>query len=85
MFLTEWADRLIGKMKWYDISLIKLAMFFATLFLITVWAGFHDFVMGFSWYWYLILMVVVSIPALIKMFSRSGEQSNLEDVDEKKV
>lgn len=78
-------DGLIKKMKWYDISLIKLAMFFATLFLITVWAGFHDFVMGFAWYWYLVLMVVVMIPLLIKMFSSSGEQSNLEDVAEKKV
>lgn len=73
-------DKLIKKMKWYDISLIKLATFFATLFLITVWAGFHDFVMGFAWYWYLILMVIFMIPSLIKMFGGGGEQNNLEEV-----
>jgi len=78
-------DGLIKKMKWYDVSLIKLATFFATLFLITVWVGFHDFVMRFEWYWYLILMVVFMIPLIVKMFSGSGEQSSLEDVDEKKV
>jgi hypothetical protein len=77
-------DKLIGKMKWYDISLIKLATFFATLFLITVWPAFHDFVMGFDWYWYLILMVIFMIPLLIKMFSGSGEPG-LAEVPVEKV
>jgi len=69
MGLIEWAESLIGKMKWYDISLIKLATFFATLFLIVVWPAFHDLVMQFDWYWYLILALVFAISALKKMFS----------------
>jgi hypothetical protein len=77
-------DKLIKKMKWYDISLIKLATFFATLFLITAWPAFNDFVMGFDWYYYLILMVVVMIPLLIKMFSGSGEPG-LAEVPVEKV
>ncbi len=68
MFYTKWAKGLMKKMKWYDISLAKAATFFATLFLITVWPAFHDFVMQFDWYWYLILTVVIAIPVMKKMF-----------------
>ena len=68
MGLISWIEKLIGKMKWYDISLIKGAVFFATLFLITMWTGFRTFVLGFEWYWYLALMVIFMIPLLKKMF-----------------
>lgn len=40
MFSTTWIDRLLKQMKWYDISLIKGAVFFATLFLVKAVAGF---------------------------------------------
>ena len=60
--------KLIKKMKWYDISLIKLSTFFAALFLITVWPAFRDLVMSFEWHWYLILMIVFALPVMKKVF-----------------
>lgn len=68
MSLTEWLENNIRKMKWYDISLVKLVVFFATLFLVTAWAGFRNFVLGFEWYWYLIIMALLMIPLLKRMF-----------------
>jgi len=68
MGLIKWGERLIKKMKWYDISLIKLSTFFATLFLITVWPAFQKLVLGIEWYWYLILSIIFAISALKKMF-----------------
>lgn len=68
MSLTGWLGKIVRKMKWYDISLLKLTVFFATLFLITAWAGFRDLVLGFAWYWYLIIMVIFMIPLLKRMF-----------------
>ena len=59
----------IKKMKWYDLSLLKLAVFFTTLFLVTAWAGFRNFVLGFEWYWYLVIAVILMVPLLKKMFS----------------
>lgn len=52
--LKKWTK----KMEWYDISLVKLAVFFATLFLVTVWSGFRDLALSVAWYWYLVLMIV---------------------------
>lgn len=69
MNLTKWLDKIVKKMKWYDISLVKLTVFFATLFLITVWTGFRNLVLGFDWYWYLIITIFLMILLLKKMFS----------------
>ena len=68
MSLTAWLDEVIKKMKWYDISLVKLTVFFTTLFLITAWEGFRNLVLGFEWYWYLIIAVILVVPLLKKMF-----------------
>jgi len=69
MSFTKWLEKVVKKMKWYDISLLKLTVFFATLFLITAWTGFRELVLGFAWYWYLIIMVILMLPLLKKMFS----------------
>ncbi len=69
MGLFEWIDSLGPKMKWYDFSLLKLSVFFFTLFLLTVWPGFAAFAMNIDWYWYLAAALVVSIPLIKKMFS----------------
>jgi hypothetical protein len=38
------------------------------LFLITAWPGFHNLVMRFEWYWYLILMSLFAIPIYKKIY-----------------
>jgi hypothetical protein len=68
MNLTKWLNQIVKKMKWYDIPLVKLTVFFATLFLITFWTGFKNLVFEFEWYWYLIITTILMIPLLKKMF-----------------
>ena len=68
MGLAKLADKCIKRMKWYDISLVKLDVFFFTLFLITVWAGFRDIALSIAWYWYLAITVVIMVPLLNKIF-----------------
>ncbi len=69
MNFTKLIENYAKKMKWYDISLLKLTVFFATLFLVTVWTGFRNLVLGFEWYWYLVITVILMIPLLKKLFS----------------
>ena len=66
MCLTKITERFQKKMRWYDISLLKWVVFFFTLFLITVWQGFQNFVLGIEWYWYLIVFVLLIIPLMKK-------------------
>jgi len=61
-------EKYLKNLKWYDISFVKLAVIFFTLFVVTAWTGFRDLVLGFQWYWYLVLTVIFAIPALKKMF-----------------
>lgn len=71
MNFTKLIENYGKKMKWYDISLLKFSVFFATLFLVTVWTGFRNLVLGFEWYWYLIITVILIIPLLKKLFSKN--------------
>ena len=61
-------ENALKKLKVVDITLIKLAVFFFTLFLFTVWSGFRNLVLSFDWYWYLILFVIFSVPVLKKVY-----------------
>jgi hypothetical protein len=68
MQLTKWTEKTIKKMKWYDMSLLKLCVFFWTVFLITAWADFRNLIFSIQWYWYLIIAIVLMLPLLKKMF-----------------
>jgi len=68
MILDKIVKKLSKKIKWYDFSLLKLTVFFFTLFLISVWSGFRNLVLSISWYWYLIIAVILAIPLFKKMF-----------------
>ncbi|NQV08292.1 hypothetical protein HQ529_00400 [Candidatus Woesearchaeota archaeon] len=68
MALLDWFNKRIKEMRWYDISLLKLSVFFFTLFLMTVWPAFNSLAMSFEWYWYLALGVLVAVPLCKKMF-----------------
>ena len=69
MCLFKWVEKGGKKFKWYDFSILKLDVFFFTLFLITVWPAFRDFVFGIEWFWYLAIAIVLMIPLLKKLFS----------------
>lgn len=68
MNLEKMSEKISSKMKWYDYGIFKLSIFFFTLFLFTAWEGFRMFVMGFDWYWYLILTIICAIPIIKKEF-----------------
>jgi len=70
MGLIVMLEKTIKKMKWYDVSLVKLSVFFFTLLLIVAWDGFRVFVLQFAWYWYALLFALVTVPVLCKMFSK---------------
>ncbi len=63
-------EKWMKKMVWYDVSLLKLSVFFFTLFLVTVWAGFRSFVLGVHWGWFLLLGIVFAAPLCKKCFSK---------------
>jgi hypothetical protein len=69
MCLFKWAEKSIKKLKWYDMSMLKMDVFFFTLFLIAVWPAFRSLVLGVEWFWYLAIALVLMIPLLKKMFS----------------
>jgi len=68
MCLNKLTKKFSKNLRWYDISLLKLCVFFFTLFLVTVWPGFRNVVFSFDWYWYLIIGIVLATPLLKKMF-----------------
>ncbi|MEK6916763.1 MAG: hypothetical protein AABW92_03385 [Nanoarchaeota archaeon] len=68
MSLTGKLDKMVKNMRWYDIFLVKMTVFFATLFLISVWEGFRNFVLSVQGYWYLIITIILMIPLCKKMF-----------------
>ena len=70
MCLFKCMDETVKKMRWYDVSLVKLTVFFWTLFLLTVCEGFRNLALGFEWYWYLIIAIVLMIPIMKKMFCK---------------
>ena len=48
MNITIWLENLTRKMKRYDFSLVKLIVFFFTLFLINSWNSFRNFILQFG-------------------------------------
>jgi hypothetical protein len=69
MKLLKLVEKNTKKIKWYDISLLKLDVIFFTLFLITFWPAFRNLVLGIEWFWYLAIAVVLAVPLLKKMCS----------------
>jgi len=70
MKLLKQVEKIAKKMKWYDFSMLKLSVFFFTLFLVTVWPAFRVLTLAVEWYWYLILGILFAIPLWIKMFTK---------------
>ena len=64
MNLFSWADSRIQTLRWYDISLVKLAAFTFALLVAKVWPA----ILSFDWPVYLAITIVASLPVLIRMF-----------------
>ncbi|MFH0971692.1 MAG: hypothetical protein V1835_03940 [Candidatus Micrarchaeota archaeon] len=66
MGLFEWTDKGIGKMRWYDMGLTKIAVAAFVLMLVKLWPP----ILGADWYWYGIIFLLAAISPLMKMFKK---------------
>ena len=55
-FIIDRNENFISNMQWYDIGLVKLSVFIITLLL----AKYVTILLQASWYWYVLLFLVVS-------------------------
>ena len=55
-FIKDINENFISNMQWYDVSLVKLSVCIITLLL----AKYVNILLYASWYWYVLLFLVVS-------------------------
>ena len=60
-------ENFISNMQWYDVGLVKLAVFIATLLL----AKYVTILLHAPWYWYVLLFLVVSVRPYYLAFKKS--------------
>lgn len=70
MCLQKIFGKFAKRLKWYDISLVKLAVLFFTLFLLTALPGLRAFALGIPWYAHLALAVLFSLLAMRKLCAK---------------
>jgi hypothetical protein len=68
MNLFKRVEMLGSKMKWADFAIFKITMVAFTLFLVTAWPAFQEWVLSVPWYCFLIVGVLFAIPLWKKMF-----------------
>ena len=60
-------ENFISNMQWYDVGLVKLAVFISTLLLVK----YVNFLLQAPWYWYVLLFLIVSSRPLYLAFKKS--------------
>ncbi len=55
-FIIDRNENFISNMQWYDVSLVKLAVFIITLLL----AKYVNILLHAQWYWYVLLLLVLA-------------------------
>jgi len=63
---TNWINKKMKKLVWYDISFVKLATFAFALMIADLWAP----ILALEWYWYLVIALVASIIPCKKLFCK---------------
>ena len=66
MGIFDWAEKGIKKMRWYDISLTKIAVAAFILMVAKLWEP----ILALDWYWYGIIFVLAAISPMMKMFEK---------------
>jgi hypothetical protein len=69
MGLFKLIEKMFSKMNWFDVSLLKLTVFCATMFFMTAWPAFREFMLNIEWHWWLLLTLLFMAPFMKKMFS----------------
>ena len=71
-FIKDIKENFISNMQWYDVSLVKLSVFIITLLL----AKYVNILLYASWYWYVLLFLVVSARPIILLLKKSTKIQN---------
>jgi len=71
-FIKDINENFISNMQWYDVSLVKLSVFIITLLL----AKYVNILLYASWYWYVLLFLVVSARPIILLLKKSTKIQN---------
>ena len=62
--MFKWVDDAIQRMRWWDISMVKLSTAAFVLMIAKFWPG----LLSLDWYWYLIVALVAAYGPMMKMF-----------------
>ena len=54
-------NKMTKRMKWFDVSLVKLSSMAFILFVITLWPAALEFVLGISWGWWLAITIILAL------------------------
>ena len=60
-------ENFISNIQWYDVGLVKLAVFISTLLLVK----YVNILLQAPWYWYVLLFLIVSSRPLYLAFKKS--------------
>lgn len=60
----------IKNLDFWDISMVKLSVFSATLFLVSVWDGFSGWVRSTHWAWFLVIALLLAVKPLVTVFRK---------------
>ena len=66
MGYTDWANKKVKKMEWYDLSLTKLSTAAVILMIAKLWEP----ILALEWYWYGIIFVLAAIVPCTKLFGK---------------
>ena len=62
----DWINTCIAKMRYFDVSATKLAVFLFTLFLVKLWPP----LAGLDWRWYFGLSFLAAAPVIFRIVDR---------------
>ncbi len=66
MCCWKWMEKSIKKLRWFDISMIKLSTAAFILMVAKLWRP----LLSLVWYWYLLIAIVAALPPMSRMFGK---------------
>lgn len=64
MSFSKYMAKVVKRLDWLDIGLIKWSVLFLTLFLVSVW----PWMLAWDWYWYLIIGLALVVRPLKRAY-----------------
>jgi len=64
--LTAWLGGMTGRLRWFDVPLIKLSAAAFMLMVAKLWPP----ILALDWYWYLVISLAVGVRPAVRAFGR---------------